>query len=795
MSLHKKIILYVGLTTFILLSILYLISERSLTSNYESLEFDYSKEGLKRVLLSFFDEYKNLGAITINYAGWDDTYNFVERKNIPDGNDPYITVNYADSLFESSRLNFALLFNNRKQVYLGKSYDFVRKERVDGSGLINDLLKKHASFIEHPDASSRKQGIIVVGGKPIIAASYPILTSNNEGPVHGSLVFARWVDDNYIRYVSEKADTALSYKVVDAAFTLPANASTIVSGSQELPFWMEADASVIHSFALIKDIDGHPALLLEYTMPRDFYRQAQDSIRFYLLYFALSGLAFFAIVSFVLQRTLFRRLNRAISGMKRIEKKQDVSLRIAEDGNDELAEMERSFNRMMASLEAAQKEIVYQANHDVLTGLPNRKAFFAILEKQIDRCRVSQERFAVMFVDLDRFKLVNDTLGHHIGDLLLIEVAARIRRHLGKGDFLCRLGGDEFCIISSFGRNDWHIDRLVTGLQQALDAPFELEGQYASISASIGISKYPHDGPDCEHLLQHSDAAMLAVKEAGKAHYRWYNESIDAQRKRRLLMESLLGKAIDNNELHLHYQPKLDLRSNEAIGVEALLRWNSPQLGNVSPSEFIPVAEASGVINEIGDWIMRTAFRQFKEWQADDAKGNSLGVAINISGAQLLQPNFVERVRLIFEEEQVKPGHFEFEVTESFAITNFDEVIDVLTELRRMGFMISIDDFGAGYSSLKYLCELPIQVVKIDKSLIDQLNANARSRVIVSTIIDMAHRLQLTVVAEGVENAEQMSFLREHDCDRVQGYLVCKPVPADRVTDVFGALCVKEQSK
>ncbi|MGO4271208.1 EAL domain-containing protein, partial [Paenibacillus sp. TAF58] len=752
---------------------------------YEQMELESLRENMKQNLLSYFDEYTNLGAIAINYAGWDDTYNFIDRPTIPPDNDPYLTVNFTDSLFMSSRLNLTLLMNNRKQVYFGKAYDYGKNRSLGyPSTFIHTLQTEYASFFEQSDASSRKMGLLMVDKQPLIATSYPILTSNNEGPVHGTLVFARFLDSNYVQYISEKTDMPLSISIVDPSFTPPAQASTVTVSSNAVPFWTMSDKTTITGFSLLTDVNNKPAVLLKFVKPRELYKEAQRSILFYLFYFGLSGLVFFFIISWVLQRTIFARLNHSINGMNVIKTKQDFSIRIQESGKDEITQLVKSFNHMMTSLEQSQNEIQYQANHDNLTGLNNRKAFFEYLEKIITQNDRLPFRFAVIFIDLDRFKLINDTMGHHTGDLLLIEVARRLGLCMKDDEFLCRLGGDEFCVVSHYDHDFNQIEYLAKVIKEAINVTYDLGGYRATISASIGISLYPEHGKDSESLLHHSDVAMLDVKESGKNNYRMYSESIEAIRTRRMLVEQYLKCAIDNDELTLHYQPKLDLLQNQIVGVEALLRWSNKQLGHVSPYEFIPIAEYSGIINEIGEWIMRSACRQFNAWRKQSAE-MPLIVAINISGVQLLQPNFVERIRGVFAEEDVDPCHFELEVTESFAIENFEEVINILVELRNLGFLISIDDFGAGYSSMKYVCQLPIQCMKIDKTLIDQLADNIRSQVVVSSLIEMAHRLQLTVVAEGVELPEQLRILQTYQCDQIQGFLISKPVPASRIIEML----------
>jgi diguanylate cyclase (GGDEF)-like protein len=787
MTLRRKILIYIGMTTFLLFLLLYIISERTLLRNYEMMELNQSQEGMKRILLSLIGEYNDLSATTINWAGDDDIYEFAIKQPIPDDHDPYIQSDYTDSLYVSSRVNFTVLLNNKKKIYFAKAFDYANNRALPyPSTFINLLFHEHASFLEHPDPSSRKSGLLVVDKQPVIVISYPILTSNNEGPVHGTLVFARILDKNFTKHLSEKADMPITLTPVDPSFSLPQDEVTTITstGNRTFPFWSESSNTTINSFILLTDIDHKPAAVLQFAKPRELYKQAKKDMAFYLFYFCLSGIAFFILLRYILQRTIFTRLNRVINRMNTIENGKDFSIRIPESGKDEFTKLEKSFNHMMTTLEHVQNAVQFQADHDALTGLTNRKALFTYLDYTVQQSHLHHSRFALFFIDLDRFKLINDTFGHHIGDQLLLTVAIRLQHCIQKGDYIYRLGGDEFCIISHNIHDSNEIEILARMIKEKLEAPFNLDGHKVTISASIGISLYPEHGASSELLFQHSDAAMLDVKENGKDNYRWYSDSIETLRKRKTLIELSLKQAIENEELLLYYQPKWDLTSKRIVGMEALLRWNCPQIGEVSPTEFIPIAESSGTINELGEWIIRSACRQFISWQ-NQFPGMSLIIAINISGVQLLQPSFMDQIRHVFNEEKVDPHNFELEVTESFAIQKFDEVIDVLFELRSMGFMISIDDFGAGYSSMKYLCLLPIQCMKIDKTLIDQLKDNVRNQVVVSALIDLGHKLQLTIVAEGVESEEQLLFLQSVQCDQIQGFLISKPLPADQAFELM----------
>jgi len=786
MSLRRKILIYVGLTTLCLLTPLYIFTQQSLLQKYERMELHGAHESMKINLLSFFDEYANLGTLAVNYASWDDAYAIMGRPAPPAPDSRFMKANFPDTMYPASRLNLTLMLNDRSEVYVAKAYDYAAdREEPYPEEMIRTLRSVYPDFLRHTDESPPKSGLLLVDGRPMIAASYPILTSNNEGPARGVLLFARYVDGHHMNHISSKTGMRMTFTPVPSGYRAPADAEALdMARSGSIPYWYESGDDSITGYSLLSDVSGEPAVLLAYEQPRQFMGEARKSMTFYLGYFGLVAIVFFFTVSSILERLIFARLNRTVHGMNTIETRQDFTVRIEETGSDEFTKLERSFNHMMESLERAQIAIRFQANHDQLTGLSNRNAFFDYLGQRIGAAGKQGGRFAILFIDLDRFKLINDTIGHHIGDLLLVEVSRRLSLNLRDNDFLFRLGGDEFCIVTGDAASRAEVERFADRLKAAIDAPYELGGYSTTISASIGISRYPDHGADPETLFHRSDTAMLDVKDSGKNDYRWYSHEIEQVRSRRLLIEQHLKHAIEGNELDLHYQAKWDLKLGGITGVEALLRWHHPQLGHVSPGEFIPVAESFGMINELGEWIMRTACRQFVAWR-DELTEPPLRIAINISGVQLLQPRFAERIRAVFAEEMVDPKHFELEVTESFAIENFGEVVKILGELRDLGFLISIDDFGAGYSSMKYLLQLPIHCMKIDKTLIDELGHNKRSQVVVSTLIEMARRLDLTVVAEGVELPEQLRVLESYRCDQVQGYLLSKPLPAAGVPDLL----------
>jgi diguanylate cyclase (GGDEF)-like protein len=424
----------------------------------------------------------------------------------------------------------------------------------------------------------------------------------------------------------------------------------------------------------------------------------------------------------------------------------------------------------------AEEVIEHQAHFDLLTDLPNRVMFQDRLTLALTHANRHRKMLAVIFVDLDRFKTIVDTLGHAIGDRLLRAVAERLSGCLEEGDTLARMGGDEFVVLlPQINRADKAV-RLAHKVLEVLKPAFQFSGHELHITTSIGISLYPYDGEDADTLLKNADTALYRAKEQGRNNYQLYTPAMNARAFERLALENSLRKALERKEFLLHYQPQTDMRTGAIVGVEALLRWQHPDLGLVYPSEFIPIAEETGLIVPLGEWVLRTACVQARAWQ-------TLGlppftVAVNLSARQFLQQDLVDTVARILKETGVDPRSLEIEITESIAMQNADYTIVVLRDLKEMGILIAMDDFGTGYSSLSYLKKFPIDSLKIDQSFVRDITTDLNDAAIANAIIVLAHSLKLNVVAEGVETAAQEAFLKEHRCDRLQGYLFSTPIPA-----------------
>ncbi|MBI3523143.1 MAG: EAL domain-containing protein [Betaproteobacteria bacterium] len=432
----------------------------------------------------------------------------------------------------------------------------------------------------------------------------------------------------------------------------------------------------------------------------------------------------------------------------------------------------------------ADEKIHYLAHHDILTGLPNRMVFSDRLSQVIVKARRHQNRFAVLFVDLDRFKNINDSLGHHIGDLLLQEVAKRLLEAVREADTVCRLGGDEFILLVQDIGTPEHVAAIAGKILTTLSRPYYLEDNDLNLTPSIGIACYPQDGEDEESIVKNADAAMYHAKESGRAQYQFFTEQINANVHDRLSIENDLRKALARDEFVLHFQPKFDIRSRSIAGCEALIRWRHPTLGMISPARFIPIAEETGLIVAIGDWVLEAACREGLRLQAQGFP--DLLMSVNVAAPQLKKAGFVERVLEILEKTGLSPAQLELEVTESMIMHDVENVTSILQQLHDAGIQLSIDDFGTGYSSLAYLKRFPIHVLKIDQSFVRDIMTDKDDAAIVQAVIALAHSLRLGVIAEGVETQAQFDFLETHGCNAIQGYLIAKPLTVEKFIQLQG---------
>ncbi len=426
----------------------------------------------------------------------------------------------------------------------------------------------------------------------------------------------------------------------------------------------------------------------------------------------------------------------------------------------------------------AEKRIRQLAYSDELTGLASRAYFYRHLEEKIRTAHLREEHFAILYLDLDGFKDVNDSLGHNTGDKLLKTIAARLQRVLRESDFVARLGGDEFCFVMDRLDDQLTAADIAERCLQEVNLPVDLGSRELRPRCSIGIAHYPEDGNEAKALLKAADSAMYSAKEKGKHCYAFYQPRLTAEAEHRLQMEQDLRQALEHGELLLHYQPQINVRTGRMKGVEALARWNHPEKGMIPPGEFIGIAERIGLIKELGEWVLKTACTQAKHWQ--DMGLPSFTVAVNISPIHFQDPSLITTVEQVLGETGLQPKDLVLEVTES-VVQSVEESYDVFDRLQKMGLSIAIDDFGTGYSSLASLKQLPIDCLKIDRMFIVDMLNEAESSILLGVIVGAAHALNHSVIAEGVETREQLEILSGIGCNIVQGFYFSKPLPADEI--------------
>ena len=515
------------------------------------------------------------------------------------------------------------------------------------------------------------------------------------------------------------------------------------------------------------------------------------------------SLLFAIFLSTRLQRIITRPISELAELTHTVSEEKNYSLRAHIAQYDEIGQLFQGFNEMLeaveerddkleqhkehlertvairtAELKKLNLKLTYQAYHDALTNLPNRALFIKRVEQAIEYAEHNNESLGILFIDLDRFKYINDTLGHAAGDRLLQGVAERLLTCTRlPEDTVARLGGDEFTLLLRDIKEPLDAGMVAEKILKVLTTPLHFHQQEFYITPSIGISMYPKDGNDVVSLMKNADAGMYMAKKQGRNNYRYYTSSANLASAARLSMENKLRQALECDEFEVWYQPRFCITEGKIVGAEALVRWRSPDFNLVPPAQFIPLAEDTGLIIPIGEWVLRTACEENIRWQKEG--GSDLHVSVNLSARQFIQENLHSSIEKLMCELNMNPQHLELELTESLIMPNAEDTVDTLQELKRLGVQISIDDFGTGYSSLSYLKRFPIDTLKIDQSFIRDIHENSDDAALVTAIIAMAHNLNLSVVAEGVETPEQLQFLLEHQCDHVQGYLFGKPMPKE----------------
>lgn len=550
------------------------------------------------------------------------------------------------------------------------------------------------------------------------------------------------------------------------------------------------------------------------TTPRAIYITGVEAIHYYLISFVVLGIIFSILMLWLLRALVIKRLERLDKDVAEISSQHNLTKRVDDSGNDELSSVASEINTMMGIIQSShekleqrveertqelqetnvqlqqeiserksvEKELIIHKEHlvrlahyDSLTSLPNRVFFNEILNKALSHASRHDKMIAVLFIDLDRFKTINDALGHTTGDLVLKEIASRFSTVLRAGDVLARLGGDEFIILLNDIGHPKFASPVAEKLLQICAKPVKISNHEFFITTSIGICIYPNDGTSLEDLQKNADMAMYKAKKSGGGIYHYFTQEMNLEAHEHIQMEAALRKAIKNNEFVLHYQPKYNLADGLITGVEALIRWENPQHGMIPPGKFIPLAEETGLIMQIGEWAMREACRANKSWQQSGYQ--PISVAVNLSPKQFRHQDIAQVVANVLTETGLDAQYLELEITETAVMDSVELAITRLNAIKKMGVHISVDDFGTGYTSISYLKQYPVSVLKIDQNFIKGIPQDPNDLAITAAVIALGHSLGMKVVAEGVETAEQLQYLADHDCDIVQGYYLSRPLP------------------
>ncbi|MFA6203740.1 MAG: EAL domain-containing protein [Gallionella sp.] len=619
-------------------------------------------------------------------------------------------------------------------------------------------------------------------GDDVVIRSHQSIVQGDTGKVIAHIEMSRILDKQYFANFSRDIDLdiSLSFDVMKANAVLGENLSVqhidITQSDQEyLGVLKKEIVSGVVYFVARLDKAALNAML-----------NASRS-QFLLLLVAV------AVTTLLLMRYLIRRrlelpLNSLMEQIRKIER-QDYSASDEVRTGDELEDISASVNQLAlavhdreSQLQQARKEQEYLSDHDALTGLPNRRHFSKRLEHALDSTRENRAQFAVMFLDLDQFKLVNDTLGHHIGDELLVQVANRLVQQPGSGQTLARIGGDEFNILIEGVGDIQQLKEIVGQYLAQFHEPFLCAGLEIDISASIGVATFPRDGEDSVSLIKHADLAMYKSKDKGRNNYSFYSDDLAEYAQKRADMTAALKLAIEaGDQFELYYQPKTSVLTHKIDAVEALIRWRSPNFGMVPPGQFIALAEETGLIVPIGLWVLKQGLRDFLELQREGIQLEH--ISLNVSNVQLRNDETVAALKDVIAASGVAPDHIELEITESYIADDVNHAIGVLQSFRDMGVGLAIDDFGTGYSSMSYLKKLPVTRIKIDKSFVDGLPGSEDSITLTNSVIALAKNFGLAITAEGVELESQLVFLEQQCCDQIQGYYFSKPLPFNELKD------------
>lgn len=745
MKLKMKTAGLIGMTMAAFIVILFLFMRPVILNDAKLMDEESLDKDRERVNSYIASEKQDLQRLNRDWAIWDDTYEFMEDRDMT-----YIESNLMPETFENNAVNLMLYVNPEKEIVYSDGYDL-----ETGSPL--ELKRSFQSIPEILESAEKGGGLAIIEndryGHLLIAAD-EVLTSNEEGPSTGYLIIGIFIDEAFIETM--RSELAIDVKKANKA-------------AEDLSVQELDDKTLSGSIAISDNLS------LEVQKERRYFQQKSSSMNDLFLALSAATVLLVFLVYYLMDLLVLSRISHLSVQLKDVDFDKAHSLEVQNSRNaqDEITDLENSIQDMLSSLEKAHADVRKLAFFDQLTGLPNRFSLYKDFLKRIEKENAS---FAVLFFDLDGFKRINDLYGHNSGDEVLKQIGRRLNsKSLRKGSRLYRIGGDEFILISDAADRaglSGEIEEVMAAIQKV----FNLGKVTTSISASIGVSLYPANARTLDDLLQYADIAMYAAKKNGKNNYVFYEDITDKHLYKYLLnLKNDLVEAVANNEFFLEYQPIMDNKGERIQAVEALIRWNHPKEGLIAPLRFIPLAEETGMMKDIGDWVIRNAIRDIQKWNEEN--GQSLSLAINVSKAQLRFKNeLIELIDDVLEEHGFPAHQLQIEITESDTVAEHEEIVAFINELKLRNIQVALDDFGVGTSSLYHLLELDVDIVKIDRSFLRQVPNSEKDTALLKGIYSTLYDLNIQLVTEGIETEEQRDFVSAKNGSYLQGFYFSKPV-------------------
>jgi diguanylate cyclase (GGDEF)-like protein len=794
------VLLSFAVTTVLLITALRLLSSRMLLRSYADLEQQSVTRNLQRAGHAFEQLGSDLHLKTVNWSEWDDTYKFMA-----DHNKAYLESNMAESGLATMQMDVVMLLDTRRRIFFARP---VKREAGNKPPVPQRILSALNDDTSSEALFRRREGffgVIRQPGGPLLISARPILTTTGKGPARGWLLFGRYFDAGEIKRLAERTRLNLQTHQVDSA-DIPGDCrQALRSLSDSRPLLVRPlDGDTVAGYTQVRDIFNRPLLLMKIQDRRSIYLQGVHSMNYLMRLIVTAALIFSIVTLAVLEFFVLSRISHLSMQVERIGDDSQSLSRVNIPGRDELSWLAGKINGMLDTLaenarrireseeklraysenleqivEERTQQIEHQAFHDALTNLPNRDLFIDRLAHAQSRARRQKRGVGVIFMDMDNFKLINDSQGHEAGDILLIAIAERLKACVRPGDTIARLGGDEFTVLLEDLLCPEDAVGVAGRIMESLRGSIRLPQSEVFASGSIGIAYSVDSTESPEVLLRNADTAMYQAKANGKGGYVVFNQSMNDRVVERMEVEIGLRRALEQGEFRVYYQPLLNLETGRVSGIEALVRWEHPTRGLVSPGQFIPIAEETGLIVPLGYWVLEEACHRTKSWQEEYPDEPPLTVNVNLSGRQLQREDVVERVAAILEKTGLDPQYLKLEITESVLMADLDEAAARLHQLKGLGVKLAIDDFGTGYSSMSTLNAFPVDTVKIDRAFISRLADDEDAAAVVAAIVMLCKTMALDVTGEGIETPEQLAQLQGMGCDTGQGFYFSRPVPED----------------